>query len=154
MKVHKVGLEEFSNDDYALIGFQSTLQSFQLAYLLNKNLGILLARTDNDLDFNTKRTKSCYSVYEYINNKLDRCWFLISNVSKIEVEFTGLFSKSEVKTYLIPEKKELNYFLKLEGNFTNNFITEIKEILDEIPQIKEFDLIEVKTLKSKHFLIF
>ena len=40
--------------DYILIGINSTLEDYRLAYLLNKDLRINLEREPKDLDFSTR----------------------------------------------------------------------------------------------------
>ncbi|WGH74461.1 IPExxxVDY family protein [Tenacibaculum tangerinum] len=156
MPIYEVNINEFSNDDYKLIGIHTTLYEYKLAYLLNKHLHIRFSRENNDLDFVQKSRKSSYSVYKYTDTKLCRDWFLISNTFKstLEVESIGLFNQSESIRYLIPEKKKVDFLLKLEGDFDYKSTLEAIELINKIPQIITSYKIELNTLKSKDFLIF
>ncbi|WP_417784822.1 IPExxxVDY family protein [Tenacibaculum sp.] len=156
MPIYEVNINEFSNDDYVLIGIHTTLNEYKLAYLLNQHLHIKFNRAGYDLDFIKKGSQSSYTVYEYTNAKLCQDWFLIANVYKstLEAESISLFNQSDSITRLIPEKKKVDFFLKLEGDFDYNSIVKIIEVIKQIPQIITSYQIEVNSLKSKDFLIF
>ncbi len=156
MPTYEVNIDEFSDDDYSLIGIHTTLQDYRLAYLLNKHLQIKFCRVKKDLDFLEKNRESSYPVYEYTNAKLYQDWFLISNVFKstLKATSTSLFNQSDTTTYLIPEKKKVDFFLKIEGEFDDDFIVKLIEKINQIPQIITSYKLEVNTLKSKDFLIF
>lgn len=156
MPIYEVNINDFSNDDYTLIGIHTTLNDYRLAYLLNKHLQVNFRRANYDLDFFQKNVESSYIVYEYTNTKLDQDWFLISNVFKytLETESISLFGQSDSTSYLIPEKKKVDFFLKIEGEFDYDFIVKLIEKINQIPQIITSYEIEVNSLKSKDFLIF
>lgn len=156
MPVYEVNINEFSNDDYTLIGIHTTLGEYKLAYLLNKHLQVKFNRATYDLDFIKNGSQSSYTVYEYTNAKLCQDWFLIANVFKstLEAESISLFNQSDSITRLIPEKKKVDFFLKLEGDFDYDSIIKIVEGIKKIPQIITSYEIEVNSLKSKDFLIF
>jgi len=156
MPIYEVNINDFSNDDYTLIGIHTTLNDYRLAYLLNKHLQVNFRRANYDLDFFQKNIESSYIVYEYTNTKLDQDWFLISNVFKytLETESISLFGQSDSTSFLIPEKKKVDFFLKIEGEFDYDFIVKLIEKTNQIPQIITSYEIEVNSLKSKDFLIF
>ncbi|WP_298997097.1 IPExxxVDY family protein [uncultured Tenacibaculum sp.] len=156
MPIYEVNINDFSNDDYTLIGVHTTLNDYRLAYLLNKHLQVNFRRANYDLDFFQKNIESSYVVYEYTNTKLDQDWFLISNVFKytLEAESISLFGQSDSTSFLIPEKKKVDFFLKIEGEFDYDFIVKLIENINQIPQIITSYEIEVNSLKSKDFLIF
>ena len=156
MPIYEVNINDFSNDDYTLIGIHTTLNDYRLAYLLNKHLQVNFRRANYDLDFFQKNIESSYIVYEYTNTKLDQDWFLISNVFKyiLETESISLFGQSDSTSFLIPEKKKVDFFLKIEGEFDYDFIVKLIEKINQVPQIITSYEIEVNSLKSKDFLIF
>ena len=156
MPIYEVNINDFSNDDYTLIGVHTTLNDYRLAYLLNKHLQVNFRRANYDLDFFQKNIESSYVVYEYTNTKLDQDWFLISNVFKytLEAESISLFGQSDSTSYLIPEKKKFDFFLKIEGELDYDFIVKLIVNINQIPQIITSYEIEVNSLKSKDFLIF
>ncbi|CAM1359062.1 conserved hypothetical protein [Tenacibaculum sediminilitoris] len=156
MPIYEVNINEFSTDDYTLIGIHTALNEYKLAYLLNKHLQVKFNRASYDLDFIQKGSQSSYTVYEYTNVKLCQGWFLIANVYKstLEVESISLFKESESISHLIPEKRKVDFFLKLEGDFDYESIVKKIETINQIPQIITSYKIEVNSLKSKDFLIF
>lgn len=152
MQIHSLEINDFLDSYYTLIGVHTTLEDYQLAFLLNKHLKAQFKRASYDLDF--ENNDSFYSVYEYTNKKLDIDWFLISNIYKTAVQSTGLFSESETKAYLIPEKKRVDYFLKIEGDIDYEQVVKSVEKINQIPQVITSYQIETDKLKSKEFLIF
>ena len=63
--------------DYSLIGITSALEDYRFAYLLNKNLEILLARQADNIDF---KDKNCsFKLFNYVCNITFSSWSLISN---------------------------------------------------------------------------
>ena len=60
----------------------------------------------------------------------------------------------ETKTYLVPEKKNVDYFLKVVGKPARELIYQTIQAVNQINQIVSSYLIEANTLKSKQFLIF
>lgn len=156
MQVHTVSLEDFSCADYHILGIHSALEDYQLAYLLNSFLRVHFKRCANDIDLKTKTNESFFPLYEFTDDHNDNVWYLISNVYKTNSKdrFNGLFAESETRSYLIPEKKKVDYFLKIEGEFTENKIENIKGVIHQIPGVITSYNIDTNTLKSKEFLIF
>jgi len=156
MSVYALNIDEFSDNDYTLIGIHTVLSEYKLAYLLNQHLQVKFRRATYDLDFTKKKNQSSYAVYEYINKELDYDWYLISNVyksTKTSIS-TGLFSESDTVMNLVPEKKKVDFFLKIEGDFDYEYIVKTIEKINQITQIITSYEIEVESLKSKEFLIF
>lgn len=157
MHSYSLKIDELLHDDYHLIGIHTALEDYRLAFLLNAFLGLKFKRAPYDLDFERKLSKASYSVYEYISEKLDYDWFLISNVFKSTktTHNSGLFNESDTRTFLVPEKKRVDYFLKIEGDVSYDVIAHCLEVLNKaMPQIITSYTIEINTLKSKEFLIF
>lgn len=139
--------------DYSLIGIHSAEEDYRLAYLLNKYLQTKLIRSDKVLDFKNSDVKfpffmycekSSYLNYYFINNKYTHF---------IKFENEGLFKGNDTVSYLIPEKKNIDYFLKIEGSTDQKFTQNIIEQLKRINQIITSYSIEPSTLKSKDNLI-
>lgn len=143
-------------DDYALIGIHSTEEDYRLAYLINKNLTIKLIRFKHNLDF--KDSEAEFPMFEYKDETNFMNYYLINN-KFIQPEKTktykGLFEESLSTThYLIPEKKKVDFFLKVEGCKSQSFISKLVENLNQINQIITSYSIEPDILKSKNNLIF
>ena len=155
MQVHSLGLEE-CEEEYFLIGIHTTLEDFKLAFLLNKKLGTKFYRSKKDLSFEEMKKQASFSLFNYLNLEYDFYWSLISNGSKKENQtvFNELQLAAEIKTYLIPEKKKVDFFIKIQGNITYSFVSEIVNKIKTIDQIITSYQIDKNTLKSKDFLIF
>lgn len=156
MQVHSLDFDDFSEDEYSLIGIHTALEDFKLAYLLNKKLGTKFHRfKENSATDNIKDSIS-FSVYNYNNNEYDSDWFLIANsVIKENIATANeLLLSSETKSYLIPEKKKVDYFLKMSGNIEYNVVIKTIDEIKTIDQIITSYFIDKDTLKSKDFLIF
>lgn len=156
MQKYSLEIDDFLSNDYTLIGIHSILEDYKLAYLLNQQLNIQFSRAHYDLDFHNEKNNAIFPLYQYINEKLDHEWYLISNVFKEKstpIE-KGLFKESDTITYLISEKKKVDFFIKLEGNFDEKMITQFVEIINNIKQVITSYIIETDSLKSKEFLIF
>lgn len=156
MQIHSLGLDDFSEDEYSLIGIHTALEDFKLAYLLNKNLSTSFQKSREDLIIEDLQIKASFSIFNYSSKKYDFDWFLIANSSKRENQKASneLLLISETKTYLIPEKKRVDFFIKICGDLEYNFMSETVDKIKKIDQVITSYLIDKNTLKSKDFLIF
>lgn len=156
MQVHSLCLEDFCQEEYSLIGIHTTLEDYKLAYLLNQQLKISFRKSDFNLDFENKKNNASFSIYEYTSVEYDFDWFLISNSIKEEngTISNGLPLYTETKTYLIPEKKNIDFFIKISGDIDYKFFTKTIQKIKEVNQIITSYQIDKNSLKSKDFLIF
>lgn len=156
MQVHALEMNDFFEEEYSLIGIHSTLEDFKLAYLLNKNLNTRFYKAKEDLEFVREKKKASFSIYNYENIKYDFDWFLIANSYRRENQTVSneLLLTSETKTYLIPEKKKVDFFLKICGESEYEFILKIIKKIISIENVITAYSIDKNTLKSKDFLIF
>ena len=85
-------------------------------------------------------------------------YYLINNkyIALVDNQYQdGLFGGNYSTTsYLIPEKKKVDFFLKIEGCNNEEFIQNLVLELNKISQIITSYAIETTTLKSKENLIF
>lgn len=156
MQIHSLGLDDFCEEEYSLIGIHTALEDFKLAYLLNKSLGTSFYKSRENLSFENQRKKASFSIFNYASVKYDFDWFLIANSSKREnqTESNELLLTSETKTYLIPEKKKVDFFIKISGDLEYSFVSETVDKIKKIDQVITSYSIDKNTLKSKDFLIF
>lgn len=155
MSIFALELDDFSDDNYKLIGIHTTLEDYRLAFFLNKFLNAKFKRSPYNLDFKNKNYDASYSIFEYEENaEIGAEWFLIANIFSAKLKSDGLFPESETKAYLIPEKKKVDYFLKIEGDCTYENASKLVEQIQQVPQVITAYIIETNTLKSKEFLIF
>ena len=156
MQIHSLGLDDFCEEEYSLIGIHTALEDFKLAYLLNKSLCTSFYKSREDLNFENQRKKVSFSIFNYASVQYGFDWFLIANSSKREnqTESNELLLTSETKTYLIPEKKKVDFFLKISGDLAYSFVLETVDKIKKIDQVITSYSIDKNTLKSKDFLIF
>ncbi len=156
MQIHSLGLEDFHEDNYTLIGIHTALEDFKLAYLLNNHLNTHFSRANFSLDFESNQSKASFSIYNYINEEYDFEWYLIANSYTEEKrnEKDTLDLKTETKTYLIPEKKRVDYFMKIVGESNQKMVYKTIDKIKQINQVVTSYIVDAHTLKSKEFLIF
>ena len=65
MQIYSLGLDDFYEDEYSLIGIHTALEDFKLAYLLNKNLNTNFCKSKEDLNFEEKQKKVSFSLFNY-----------------------------------------------------------------------------------------
>ena len=156
MQIHALGLEDFCEEEYSLIGIHTALEDYKLAYLLNKNLKTQFYKSQNNLEFENDKNNASFSIYNFSSKKYDFDWFLIANSFKREnqTESNELRLTTETKTYLIPEKKKVDFFIKISGEVDVDFVISAVQKIKNIEQIITSYSIDKNTLKSKDFLIF
>lgn len=157
MQVHSLVLDDFYKEEYSLIGIHTTLEDYKLAYLLNRQLKVNFKKSSFNLDFKNQKNNASFSIFNYTNPTFDFDWFLISNSAKDEEKPSppnGLLLFAETKTYLIPEKKSIDFFIKIVGDVPVEFLSKTVQKIKEVHQIITSYQIDTNTLKSKDFLIF
>lgn len=153
-KIHSFDFEYDHN--YTLIGIHSTLEDYRIAYFLNKNLNTNLKRFKNDLDFPSK--KCSFSLFIYENVSTFTSWSLIANkyvfVNSVMSYDNNLFKEESKTSFLISEKKQVDYFIKINGNIDQIFLQNILSKINNTHNIITSYPIDPYDLKSKDNLIF
>lgn len=160
MQVHSLEIDEFEDSNYTLIGIHTSLFDYKLAYLLNRNLNISFKKCKDSLVVQDGSQKACFSVYDFVDESMDVDWFLIENtyhgVSSVPIE-NGLFGSIDETvdrtSYLIPEKKQTDFLLKIEGDYETYLVNETIQKINKMEQVMTSYIIDITTLKSKDFLI-
>lgn len=161
MQVHSLELEDFIDTDYSLISIHTSLEDYKLAYLLNTHLKTFFKKSKPDLEIKDSGQKALFSIFKYEDEKQFSTWFLISNKfhgKPVNPISNGLFQTMNetvnTTSYLVPEKKKMDYLLKIEGDLDPFQIVEIVREIKNIKQVMTSYSIDMTTLKSKDFLIF
>ncbi|MCM4160164.1 IPExxxVDY family protein [Antarcticibacterium flavum] len=159
MLAHKLVLEDVE-EDYHLLALHSSLEEYKLAFYLNKFLQFQLKRAAVDVDFNHGEVQALYPLYSFKQPEKYRAFHLIKNKFKGEVKKVissgSLFVEEEVSpqiTYLIPEFKDVDYFLKVEEDLEPREVNALVGKLVSIPHIITAYTVDVDQLKSKNNLI-
>ena len=120
--------------DYIVLGINSHAKEYKLCWSVNKTLQLDLEKTD------TNNNKEWISGYTY-------------NDSSSKTEYT-LFVNQIREGYLLPKRKNINYFLKIKNPLWEQekleFIKKLKEI-PEVLLIFELDTKETENIENKLF---
>ncbi|MDP6922109.1 MAG: IPExxxVDY family protein [Lutibacter sp.] len=142
-------------DDFTLIGIHSVLEDYRLAYLLNQNFGAKFRRFKDSLDF--VNSTAVFPLFEFRDSTTEQDFYLINNkhTSLVEgEENNGLLGNQYTRlSYLVPEKKGVDFFLKIKGA-KPAFSLKTVHKLNKINQVITAYLIDTDNLKSKNHLIF
>ncbi|MGB5500324.1 MAG: IPExxxVDY family protein [Maribacter sp.] len=151
--VHKI-IGDFYEDSFTLIALHSSIEAHAMAYAINLCIKSIFKRSSKDLEISEHMS---FPFFEWQDDQHDRYWVLIANEStkKEGLAREGLFKDetSFLKRHLVPEYKEVDYFIKIvhdddlkEDKFLKSLIT--------IPNMVTAYSIDADKLKSKNNLIF
>jgi glutamate 5-kinase len=150
--------------EFNLIGIKSNVNDAQIAYNLNKHLGVFFERENEDLDVYYKDLKKAvyFPKFKYQDEEKDETWFLIKNSAtteiKVEKDQGDLFSNNEessiITKYILFDKKEFDYLLKIDFIENQKRIDEIIKTIYNIPITTTAYLFNIKKLRSKQNIIF
>ncbi len=151
--MHRI-LDDLYEETYSLFAIHSSLDDYAVVYALNQHLKTRFKRLQTDLDM--VRGIS-FPIFEWKDEINDSYWTLISNHS-LKEEKGGtydLFRNEPALTthYLIPERRDVDYFLKIEGEPNVGYDTLMKA-MSGIHKIIAAYAIDADKLKSKKNLIF
>ncbi|HAO13965.1 MAG TPA: IPExxxVDY family protein [Tenacibaculum sp.] len=155
MTVYELDFDDFSSCEYSLLAIHTPLEDYKLAYLLNRRLDYKFKKSDINIDKKNKNdVLTSFSVYEYSN--AEHNFSLIKNTlkKKVIIDNDSLFNVSHEVSYLISERKKVDYFLKIEGDINAIYLSKLIQKLKAFPQLLTSYKIDINSLKSKDFLIF
>jgi len=146
--------------DFLLLGIQTPLKGFRLAYVINQQLALQLRRNDVNLITKVNDFESQFVTFDYFDGEKDISWSLIHNTYKslhldknpFDLFQTEPFYSSRID-YLLPKEKTSNFLLKITGITTD----EMEEIAKEIRKIYNVELVktlDTTTIKNIKRLIF
>lgn len=162
MAIRRLVLDSILEDEYELMAIHSSLPPHRLAFLLNKNLDIRLSRTKNDVLLNDKGIPASFPLFQY-EDVFQYCMYsLVGNTCKTQNtldstnnnQLFAMIEESSIIKYLIPEFKNVDYFLKIETETDQFFTKSLISKLLSIPQVITVYAVDSFQLKSKNNLIF
>lgn len=158
MKKHHLGIDDSFKEDFHIIAIYSNEEDYRMAFLLNKYLNLQLKRAISIL---IKKNQGEFSVYEYEDVTLYRNWLLLQNHSIIEKEVANsndLFSQNTTqfhqKAFYFKELKKARFLLKIVTDEGSEFLKELTEKLQNIPQVYTIELVHLARLKNTKLLLF
>ncbi len=160
--IQRLVLDTITDDDYELIAIHCSLPSYRLAFLLNKHLDLKLFRKNKDINFEYDDVIANFPLYQYDDHFQYNTYNLLGNTFKTKTISEksvpeGLFATSEdryITKYLIPELKNVDYFLKIETESSTFSSKPILTHMLTVSQIITAYRVEHTELKSKNNLIF
>ena len=149
--MYRLSSDDLEND-YTLIGIHSNIETYKLAFKINQKLKIQLKRCSYDISFKDKN--SIFDLYKHSSETYNTKLYLILNKSFNDRKIKGqlLFENLSESSFLIPELKKVEYFLKIEGGNFN--IKTLLNRLIEIDNIISCYRTKITATKSKYNLIF
>ena len=130
--------------DFSVLAIASQLKEYKLAWLINQKLGINLVKQPDEIFDFLGDNQLCISNYLYRTEN-----------SKIRLIFNRSREGSSSNfQYLIPELKQFDYLILIEGFEDTWLITEVRDLLRNISGIQMVNQVGVDHLKSRENLIF
>lgn len=162
MSAYKLILDDYIEDDFSLIAIHCSEEAYKVAYLLNQFTGLRLCRKKVDLEFNNKGLEVTFPLYEFEDEFNYTTYNLVSNKRKTQSAkvassgglFGALADEETITTVLIPEYRQVDYFLKIYSDFKKGSIRNLTTNINNIKQIISAFEIDIDQLKSRNNLIF
>ena len=149
--LHTIWEDLLEDTSFYLYAIHSNLEDYAMAYHLNQGCGLRLCRNTTDVEVAGKTAFPCFQWHDRTHF---RAWTLFANRARggdIDPS-PGLFPEefAEQWHYLIPEKRNVDYFLKMDGE-TDGW--DLVPLLRTVPNIITAYALEPSGLKSKLNLI-
>jgi hypothetical protein len=122
--------------DFCLIGIVCSEKDFRLCWMLNNQLGLKLANSDDHVS-----GVGNHSVFSFIDEELMREHYLVTN-------------KGDTGKLLSEEHQHTDYFFIIKGEILDEEKKNFAEQIKKLNSVSASYLIDVESLKSKHNLIF
>lgn len=156
-QIYKLDIDDFGEIDYDLIAINTIIEDYLLAFRINESLKLELSRYKADIISTNNLGEVAFSRYRFEDVNQQIYWSLVQNQKWIETfeEKLSLFEQTQQKVYLLPEFKNADYFLKIEGAEFES--AEIQGIISQIKKINNVSAVftvDVEQIKSKNNLIF
>lgn len=158
----KTHLDELEEYDYQLIAIHTLLEDYRLAYFINQRLPVNLKKCEKELHVRVKQGETHFARFHFEDQENLILWDLIENKNSIILQendvINDLFSDTSdnfsSSTYLLPEYKKVNFFLKIESEEAQLEISEFVSKINTIDKITMAYAVDKDKIKSKNNLIF
>ncbi|MEM9866090.1 MAG: IPExxxVDY family protein [Bacteroidota bacterium] len=145
--------EAYYENDFQLIAIHSGMEDFSLAYFLNRNCSLYLRRTEKDLQ---GERSVMFSIFDWTDLQTDSYWVLFSNMFEEEVGISEGFFTNDVSirtSFLVPEQKEVDYFLKIDSE-NKSLVKNTVKAINDLPRVVTAYALDTTKLKSTSNLIY
>lgn len=162
MANHKLILDDDVEEEFILIAIHCSEEAYKMAYLLNKQVSLQLRRREVDLDFSENGLDSLFPLFEFENLNDYKTYFLVANKHKsvaAHISSSGSLFGDEIQedvvtTYLLPEHKKVDFFLKIISESGSVSEKKIVTQLNDIQQVISAYSIDKNSIKNSNNLIF
>jgi hypothetical protein len=133
-----------------------------LAYYLNRELGISLSKNKFDIGTQVKKVKTSFTRFTFDDEQKLVLWDLVENKKVVETNeidsnidlFSNTKSSFSTTTYLLPEYKKVDFFIKIENAESEIDLDKVISKISKIEAIKLVYSLAKENIKSKNNLIF
>ncbi|OAB80322.1 IPExxxVDY family protein [Cochleicola gelatinilyticus] len=162
MANHRLVLDDDFSEEFTLIAIHCSEEAYKMAYLLNQNTGLKLYRREVDLDFSNNGLEVTFPLFEFedeyqyttYNLIANKCRSIAAHINSSGGLFDASGSESLVTTYLVPEYKNVDFFLKVYSDFETIPLRKILAAINQIKQVISSYNVDTEIIKSKNNLIF
>ena len=128
--------EEF---DFLLIGIVCQHKDYRLCFELNRKLELNLTRqNDYEVSISKRMHPAMFSFFKFENEEQD---------------FFYVFENKGKHAMLVPEHKQIDYFLMIRESLQRRSLIEMVNAIKEIPVVLGAYPIEARTLKSRDYFL-
>lgn len=158
----KLVLDDDFGEDYSLIAIHCSSEAYKMAYMLNEHLALKLQRKRVDLDFSNEGLDVTFPLFHFENTfqytqyhlVANKCISVLANTMPTGGLFVSETTEKVIATYLLPEFKNVDYFLKIESDFEKIPLRQLATQINEIKEVISAYTIATESIKSKSNLIF
>lgn len=160
MLAHRLFLEDVVDQDFSLIAIHASVEDYKIAFLLNKYLGLRLARNRKDIDIEYKSVRAFFPFFDFEDQLKYISYHFMRNRSlenSVKLISKGLLFDEEVSgssVFLLPEFSRTDFFLKITSDSENFQEKPLVEKINKIPQVSTAYAVNTEKIKSKENLIF
>lgn len=162
MGVQRLVLTDDFAEDFLLVAIHCSEEAYKVAFLLNQFAGLRLRRRRKDVEFKRDGLDLNFPLFDFENEMRYINYDLVANkcVSKTAriASSGGLFEEVNVSemitTYLIPEYKKVDFFLKISTDTPSVAIRKLVTDINNIKQVISAYQVDSEQLKSRNNLIF
>lgn len=159
---HKLVLDDDFKEEFSLVAIHCSEEDYKIAYFLNRHLDLGLKRDAIDLDYSNDDMEATFPLFQYTSDLQYTSYDLVANKCKSTAQNAqvqgGLFSEEAsekyIITYLLPEHKKVDFFLKISSEFSTIPLRNIIATVNKIKQVISAYKIDPESIKSKNNLIF
>lgn len=128
--------------DFETLAVVTALSEYRLCYVINNYFGLDFERiADHAILFPKKKKENYFNMYKFYDDVQKMTYHIIAN-------------KDEQDNSLLPELKNVDYIIKLEGFSAKEVKQEFIDMLKKVPQVQAVFQPEVGDLKNKTHLLF